>query len=363
MKGQGVADLKIGMIGVGQIAKNHLRQYSEIEGVEIAAACDINDEELQKVCEQYAIADRYSDYHEMLAREDLDAVDVCLHNSLHAPATIAALKADKHVYCEKPIAGTYADGKAMVETAEACGKKLHIQLGTLYQKETKAAMALIEAGKLGNLYHARSTGYRRRGRPFVDGYGTANFVKKEVSAGGALYDMGVYHIAQILYLLGTPQVERISGKIYQETEMDPARRAESGYNVEEFGVGLVRFSGGLTLDIAEAWAIHLDAFEGSYVVGSSGGVRLSPFGFFSTFCDMEMNGTLNLNSADTRRHSLREDEDAYDSSQKHWVAVLQGRVPLLPTAQVALQTMLIQEGIYTSDKLGREIEASEVDGA
>jgi predicted dehydrogenase len=358
-----VAKVKIGMIGVGQIAKNHLRQYAEIEDAKIVAACDIDAAELGRVCEANGIPDRYSDYNEMLARDDLDAVDVCLHNSLHAPATIAALEAGKHVYCEKPIAGTYADGKAMVDAAAACGKKLHIQLGTLYSKETKAAKALIDGGALGKLYHARSTGYRRRGRPFVDGYGTANFVKKEVAAGGALYDMGVYHIAQVLYLLGTPKVERISGKIYQETEMDAARKAESGYNVEELGMGLVRFAGGMTLDVVEAWAIHLDAFEGSYVVGSSGGVRLSPFGFFSTFCDMEMSSTFNLDSADTRWHRLRENEDAYDTSQKHWVAALQGRVPLLPTAEVALQTMLIQEGIYASDRLGREIEASEVPGA
>ncbi len=358
-----MANVKIGMIGVGQIAKNHLRQYSGIEGVEIAAACDIDEEELGRVCDANGIPDRHADYNKLLERDDLDAVDVCLHNSLHAPATIAGLEAGKHVYCEKPIAGTYADGRRMVETAEKCGKMLHIQLAQLYQKETKAAKALIEGGALGTLYHARSTGHRRRGRPFVDGYGTANFVKKEVAAGGALFDMGVYHIAQILYLLGTPEVERISGKVYQETEMDAARKSESGYNVEEFGLGLARLEGGITLDIVEAWAIHLDTFGSSYVVGSSGGVRLTPFGFFSTLGDMDMSATFNLDSADTRWHRLRENEADYDSSQHHWVAALHGRVKLLPTARVALQTMLVQEGIYISSELGREIEASEVPGA
>ncbi len=352
--------VRIGMIGVGQISKSHLRNYAEIEDAEIVAACDINEPELKRVCDQHGIQLQYTDYNEMLKRDDLDAVDVCLHNRLHAPATIAALKAGKHVYCEKPIAASYAEGKSMLDTAAECDRMLHIQLATLYGKEAKAAKTIIEAGKLGRLYHARSTGFRRRGRPFVDGYGTMNFVKKEVAAGGALYDMGVYHIAQMLYLLGLPTVERVSGKVYQETDMDPARREQSGYNVEELGLGFVRFSGGLVLDIIESWAIHLNAFEGSYIAGSRGGIRLSPFSFHTTFCDMDMDATFNLDNMDYRLHQLRENPDAYDSSQHHWIAALQGRVELLPTAKVALQTMLIQEGIYLSDSLGREVTAEEV---
>jgi predicted dehydrogenase len=130
-------------------------------------------------------------------------VDVCVHNNLHAPLTIAALKAGKHVYCEKPIAGAYADGLAMRDTAREVGRMLNIQLATLFSKETRIAKRLIEDGQLGNIYHARSSGFRRRGRPFVDGYGSHNFVRKPISGGGAMYDMAVYHIAQLLYLMAT----------------------------------------------------------------------------------------------------------------------------------------------------------------
>ncbi|MEN8165673.1 MAG: Gfo/Idh/MocA family oxidoreductase [Acidobacteriota bacterium] len=200
----------------------------------------------------------------------------------HPLVSIAAMKAGKHVYCEKPMAGAYTDAFKMYQTAQDVGKKLSIQLGTLYAKETKAAKWLIDNDHLGKVYHGRSTGFRRRGRPFVDGYGSPSFVNKQISAGGALYDMGVYHIARMLYLLGNPTVERISGTIYQETDMDIARQESSGYNVEELGLGLVRLQDGLTLDIIEAWAIHLDGMEGSSIVGSKGGVRLDPFGFFQS---------------------------------------------------------------------------------
>ncbi len=352
--------IRIGFVGVGQIAKHHLRQYAEIDEAKVVAACDLDEDELESVCETFGIEHRYTDLHKMLERDDLDAIDVCLHNNLHAPATIAALEAGKHVYCEKPIAGSYTDGATMLDAARSTGKHLHIQLATLYASETRAAKELIDSGALGNLYHARSTGFRRRGRPFVDGYGSPSFVRKSIAAGGALFDMGVYHIAQVLYLIGNPEVERVCGRTYQETAMDEARRAKSGYDVEELGLGFVRCAGGLSIDIIEAWAVQLNAFEGSSIVGAKGGIRLDPFGYYSTIADMNATTTFDLDYFDYRRHQLRPNEDAYDSSQKHWIAALQGRVPLLNTAEVALRTMLIQEGIYLSDSLGREVTAEEI---
>ena len=352
--------IHIGVIGVGQIGKHHLTNYQKIEGAQVVAISDMDEAELRRVSELYSIPDTYTDYKDLLRREDIDAVDVCLHNNLHRPITTAALRAGKHVYCEKPMAGTYCDALAMLNTAREVDRKLAIQLSTLFSKETKAAKILIDQGMLGRLYHARSTGFRRRGRPYVDGYGKMQFVQKEVAAGGAMYDMGVYHIANLLYLLGNPQVLRISGKTYQEIEMDPVRRELSGYNVEELGMGFVKFQDGLTMDIIEAWAIHLDRLEGSLILGSHGGLRLEPFGFFQSIGDLDLSTTVDLGGLDWRLHSLRENPDAYDSPQQHWIAVLQGRVPLLPTAELALNHMLISEGIYLSDRLGREVTAEEV---
>ena len=360
--------IRIGVIGVGLIGKSHLDQYAQLDGAEVVAACDLNETELRSVSEKYGIPHTYASMDDMLARDDLDAVDVCLHNNLHAPATIKALQAGKHVYCEKPIAGSYADGKRMLDAAQECGKHLHIQLSFLYSVETRAAKILIDEGALGRLYHARSTGFRRRGRPFVDGYGTKEFNQKCVAGGGALIDMGVYRISQLLYLMGRPQVRSVSGKTYQEMDMDERRREIGGFDVEELGVGFVRFEGGVTLDIIEAWSIHLGGFEGSSLVGNRGGIRFPaqinetrvPFTFHSALGGMDMDATLQLNAANYRWHQLEENADAYDSSQQHWIAALQGRVPLLPTAELALETMLISEGIYLSDRLSREVSAAEI---
>ncbi|MCG7408097.1 Gfo/Idh/MocA family oxidoreductase [Paenibacillus sp. ACRRX] len=357
---------RIAVIGVGQIGKHHLDQYSNIKDAELVAVCDTNLAEAERVAAHYSIPDCTSDFRELLQRDDIDAIDVCLHNNLHAPIAIEALQAGKHVYCEKPIAGSYRDAITMVEAAETSGKLLHIQLGNLYAKETKAAKAIIDGGKLGRLYHARSTGYRRRGRPYVDGYGTPAFTRKTTASGGAMYDMGVYHISQMLYLLGLPKPVRISGQTYQEMDMLAERRHISQFDVEELGVGLVKFEGGITLDIIEAWSIHMGAFEGSSIMGSTGGIRLPAakgtegLSYHYTDCDIDFDATIDLEAMDRRWHMLRDTEWAYDSSQHHWIAALQGIVPLLPTAQLALDTMLISEGIYLSSKLGREVTADEI---
>jgi predicted dehydrogenase len=352
--------IRVGIIGVGQIGKHHVKGYEKIAGAKIVAVADVNEAEARRVADENKIGKVYADFRQMLASNEVDAVDVCLHNNFHAPVAIAALEAGKHVYCEKPIAGSYFDARAMKDAATRTGKKLHIQLSTLYSPEHKTSKRLITEGQLGKVYHARSVGFRRRGRPFVDGYGTPTFVQKQNSGGGALFDMGIYHIAQVLDLLGNPAVETVTGSTHQEIDMYEDRRKSSGYSVEELALGYVRLAGGVTLDIEEAWAAHYDGSESSKILGSKGGIKLAPFTFFSTVGDVEINATPETGMVDRRWHSCNKDYDVYDGSQEHWIAALQGRVALLDTAGIALNVSLISEGIYQSQAQRRELKASEI---
>jgi len=142
--------------------------------------------------------------------------------------------------------------------------------------------------------------------------------------------------------------------------MDAARRAHSQYDVEELGTGFVRLAGGATLDIIEAWALHVDSLDASYVFGSKAGVRLRPFGFFKSYGHLNLDAGLDLTSAKVRWESVTETGKYYAGSQQHWVGALLGHVPLMPTADIALGTMLISEGIYLSEALGREVSAAEI---
>lgn len=356
--------VKLGIIGVGQIGKSHLKQYLQVPEARIVAACDVNEQELARVAKEYNIPNTFTDYRKLLAMDEIVAVDVCLHNNFHAPISIAAMEAGKNVYCEKPLAGSYTDARRMVATADKLGRKLSMQLASVFGQDTTAAKRLIKDGHLGRPYYAKSSYYRRRGRPFVDGYGTYSFVRKETAGGGALFDMGVYHISQVLYLLDNPKVLTVSGATHQEVDMYEDRRREGKYDVEELAIALARLDGGVTFFIEEAWAIHLAGTDGSKIVGSKGGVTLNPFAYHTTMSDMELDAHFDLGGAQGR-WGLVFPQQTLDmkSPQHHWVAALQGRAELLPTARLGMNMMLISEGIYLSQKLGREVTAEEVQKA
>jgi predicted dehydrogenase len=352
--------IRIGVIGTGQIGTHHLSQYSQIPQAQVVAVSDLFAPKVEAARQKFAVPDGYSDFRELLRRDDIDAVDVCVHNNKHAPLAIAALQAGKDVYCEKPMAGAYRDAENMFQAAGKAGRRLHIQMDTVFAPETRAAKRLIEEGQLGRIYYARSFGHRRRGRPFVDGYGTANFVDRSICGGGALFDVGIYHLAQILHLIGNPAVRTVTGATHQELDMYEQRRTFSNYSVEEMALGWVRLEGGITFDIEEAWACHHDGGESSKVLGSKGGLKLDPLTYFSNLGDMPMNSTFELKRSDTRWHACFPETAWHDSSQRHWVGALLGAVPLLPTARYALNAALISEGIYLSSRLGREVTAEDI---
>jgi len=353
--------IRLGIIGTGQIGKSHIRRYQEVPDCEIVAVADINKAEAKRVAAEFGIPRVFTQFRELLAVDEIDAVDVCLHNNFHAPVSIAALEAGKHVYCEKPMAGSYPDAKAMLATAKRKRRKLSIQLGTLFSMETKAAKRLIDEGYVGEIYYAKSYGHRRRGRPWVDGYGSNAFVQKATAQGGALYDMGVYHIANILYLIGNPKIKTVTGSTYDRIDMYEDRRKAGPWEVEELGIGFVRLAGGITFVIEESWAIHSSGGESPLVAGSKGGIKLAPFGYFTTVADMPMDATFDLGGTNTRWHACFPETACYDSPQHHWVAALLGRVPLIDTAGIALATMKISEGIFLSQKLGREVTSAEIE--
>jgi predicted dehydrogenase len=354
--------IKVGIIGCGVIARGtHGPDYKKLGGkVEIVAACDIVKDKLDSYTGQFDIKKRYSTIAELLDDDEIQAVDICLHNNMHAPAAIEAMRRGKDVYCEKPMAGSYADALAMLEAAKKYGRKLHIQLAMIYNSGSFVAKRLIDNGDLGKIYHMRSTGFRRRGRPYVDGYGEKEFVSSRVAGGGALLDMGVYHISQLLYLTGNKHPLRVTGHAYQELEMDRKRKEISGYDVEELIVGMIDFEDRLSMDLIESWAVNLDNLEPSCILGSTGGLRLNPFSYHYTKHDVVFNAAIDEQDLDFRSSTVYPEQMFYRNSQAHWIAALSGECPLLPTAEIALNTQLIQESLYLSDKLGRQVTTGEV---
>ena len=355
-----MSKIKVAVIGNGIIGEKHIKQYKEIKDCEIVAICDIDQKRLNDIGDKYDIKKRFTHIGKLLLEDNLDAVDICLHNNLHEPVTNAVLNSGRHAYCEKPMAGSYADALSMYETARRTGKKLHIQLGLLYEDAAHAAKRLIDAGELGRIYHIRSCGFRRRGRPFADGYATKEFVNSHTASHGALFDMGVYRISQLLYLAGLPKLERVVGKVYQEVEMDEKRRLESGFDVEELGTGYAVYENNISLDVIESWSIHMGSVGRSMIAGDKGGLMFDPLSYHTIKADMQVDMTVDLGAMNYRSRTVHKESDMYGSSQSHWINALLGRCELLPTDKIALETSLLQEGIFLSDHMGRELTADEV---
>ena len=348
--------LKVGIIGTGIIGKAHIRRYMEMDkDVEIVAVADLDREEADRVAKANNIPKVFTDYKELLKIDEIASVDVCLPNFLHSPVTIAALEADKNVYCEKPMARNAEEAQAMYDAAKRTGKMLAIQLSGLFSLEARAAKQIIHDGLLGRVYYVKTSHYRRRGRVYVDGYATPHFVQKEKSGGGALADMAVYHMSLMVWLLGNPAVETVSASTYQEIPMDEKRQKESKFDVEELGIGLVRFENDITMFVEESWAINMDKDEGDCVMGSKGGLRLNPLTLFTDVAGIQVDHTLDVEGYKRRRQSVDSNSEGYDSSQKNFVWAQLGRVPLVDSASIALKVAHITSAMYRSAELRREV--------
>lgn len=160
--------LRIGIIGTGKIAKHHAAAYKYSGKAELYAASDIDQATLNAYCDEHSISRRYTDYGKMLSLDELDAVSVCVPPYLHAPITIDALRAGKHVLCEKPMCCTVEEAEQMVAAAKEANCLLQIYYRYRFGNAHRKAKELIQAGELGNIYLVKATGYRFRGRPILD---------------------------------------------------------------------------------------------------------------------------------------------------------------------------------------------------
>lgn len=149
-------NIKIGVIGAGAFAGYHLLGLQQVECADVVAICDKDIERAKARAEMIGIDTVYEDYHELLAREDIDAVTLPLPDQIHRQITVDALKAGKHVLCEKPMALNLDDCKAMVKAAEESGKQLMVgQIGR-YTPSFVKAKEIYESGMLGELFFIES---------------------------------------------------------------------------------------------------------------------------------------------------------------------------------------------------------------
>lgn len=256
--------LKVAVIGCGSIARRrHLPEYNAEENVEIVAVCDVVKDRAEDMVSVYG-GTAYTDYLTLLEDDEIDAVSVCLPNALHAPVSIAALKAGKHVLCEKPMATSLAEAEAMNVAAKINGKKLMIAHNQRFVASHVKAKELIEGGEIGKIYSFRTTfGHPGPEQWSIDGAGSW-FFDKERAFIGAMGDLGVHKSDLMRYLLG----EIVEVGAFVET------KAKDNTDVDDNAVCILKTETGVIGTLAASWSYVSGGDNSTVIYGANAVLRL-----------------------------------------------------------------------------------------
>ena len=284
----------IAVIGCGRIAKiAHFPAFANLENVRVKYACDLIEEKALAMKEAFPFIEQViTDYKVALADPEVEAVFVLTPNYAHYTVTMDALRAGKHVMCEKPITVNYKLSCEMAEEAEKQGKILNIGVCNRYHRSVEMIKELNDEGKLGNIYHVYCSFRADRSIPGLGG----DFTTKSQSGGGVLIDWGIHFLDLILYILGGAKLETVTCDTYCEMAKDmkaytyrsmwaeDTSNVETGTNdVDDLVTGYVR-TDKASISFNGAWAQNLKSDE-KYIefLGDKAGVRLSYCGKFSIY--------------------------------------------------------------------------------
>ena len=272
--------LRAGVIGLGYGGEMHLKGYTQLPNVEVIALAGLEETRLHALGETYSVPNLYRYDRDLLARNDLDIVSICVPNHLHMPIAVQALEKGAHVLCEKPLARTTAEAEVMVQAARRANRVLQTVYNHRLRGDVLVLKQLIDEGQLGHIYYARATWMRGHGIP---GVGTW-FVNKDIAGGGPLIDLGVHVLDMALYLLDEPEIVTVSASTYNELGtrgigIDPKARktgTSNTFNVEDIATAFLRLGNGATLLLEAAWATHGSATDdfGLTLYGTEGGAEL-----------------------------------------------------------------------------------------
>ncbi|SHN34645.1 Gfo/Idh/MocA family protein [Gracilibacillus kekensis] len=347
--------LKVGVIGVGSISQEHLSAYTKLTDVEIYAICDQNIERAKQVADVYSVSNVYENYEEMLRLEKLDAVSICTWNYTHSDIAITALRAQKHVLIEKPLAISVEEAERIQEVSELEGKIVQVGVVRRFDPNAKMMKQFVDGGTFGDFYYAKASFLRRAGNP--GGW----FADKDKSGGGPLIDLGVHVIDLCWYLMGKPKPVSISANtyhylgnrsnvkyvsFYKAADYDPSLNS-----VEDLANAIIRFENGASLMVDVSYTLHTSNDEMVVkLYGTKGGLEIEPELKFMT----EQYDTM-LNIYPQTDTSDLDVEQAFAEEIKHFVHCCQKGQKPISSVEDGVQMMRILNGIYESAEKRREI--------
>ena len=351
--------VRIGIIGSGGIAGAHVRAYQQMPDVEIVAVADVIPGKAQDFIRQHGLtgAQAFED-HRRLLELDLDGVSVCTPNVAHHQTSVDALNAGKHVLTEKPMAVTLEQAVDMARTAKRTGKILTVGFQPRYDPNMQMVKRIVRSGQLGKVYYVETGGGRRRGMP------GGTFIRKDLAGAGAIADIGCYSLDLALDALGYPKPLTVSARTTNYFGTSPKYHPEaSRFEVEDFGVALVRLEGDITLMFKIAWAMHMDSLGATLFLGTDAGLKVTPAGsgpwsgvwdggVGSVTLYHDILGYHTESPIPVQRHNV---QIFYEKVRAFVDAIKKGGPAPIPGEEIVRNQAII-DGILRSAALGREVE-------
>lgn len=352
-------ELNVGIIGCGGIAfGKHMPNLQKTGKVQMTGFFDIDPERAEKAKKEFGTADAgiYTDYRALLDDPKIDVVHILTPNASHAPITIDALNAGKHVMVEKPMASKAADAKKMVEASQKNGKKLSVGYQSRSTLEAQYLKKMIDNDELGHIYFARAIACRRRGVPT---WGV--FTNKEAQGGGPLIDIATHTLDMVLWLMNNYEPVSVMGTAYdylKDTKnaanlwgpWDPEK-----YDVETSAFGFIRFKNDATVILESSWAINLAEYSQTAFCGTKMGADMTD----GLRLNGEKEGALYVNKVEvtpyTRGEYPGKKMETFEYEMNRWVDSILFGAPQLVTGEQALVVSEILEAIYTSSESGKPV--------
>ena len=284
--------MKVAVIGCGTIASAaHIPAYMKNAEAEIKYFCDILPQRAQKAVEQYGCGTAVTDYRKALADPEVAAVSICTPNDVHPRIAIDAMRAGKHVLCEKPAARTWKEVEEMLAVQRETGMTLNVGVVNRFNDSVRKIKQYIDAGKLGDVYHVYVSFRAHRSIPGLGGA----FTTKAIAGGGALIDWGVHYLDIVMYCTGDPKPRTVSGETfcklgcdmenytYKSMWSEMTKNVHGTYDVDDSVTALIRTEGPV-ITMHGAWAQNIGVKE-TYIdfMGDRGGIRLDYGGNFTYY--------------------------------------------------------------------------------
>lgn len=265
--------IRFGICGAGAVAYENTSLLSMNPNVELISVTSRTEEHAKEFAEKFKMKSHYTDYREMLEKENLDAVAICTPNYLHAEMAIAAVEAGKHIFCEKPMTTTLEDANSIINAVKKAKIKFMYAAHQRFFTGFQILKKIIETEILGRISFIRAR-FTHQG-PYTTWKAKSKekwFFDKEKAGGGALLDLGIHHIDTLLWLFGEiSDIQGASlGTFYQDTSW------------EDVASVVFKFQSGIIGELEASWCalpsniIEVHGFNGFLNIQALG-YKLAPW--------------------------------------------------------------------------------------